>query len=163
MFLMSRLRPIIAAALILILVPSLAQAQQESALRAPTIAASAAAAADWASTYYALKHFKVRELNPIINSMQHRPGRMISVGSAIDVGIVSAWNLGVGRRNERLAATGLWAMAAFRTYLAIHNLRNTRKAERRVIPEDRASLDASASCVALVTAPACAAAGQTVR
>jgi hypothetical protein len=163
MFLISRFRRIVAAAFLCILLPSLAQAQQESALRAPTIAASAAAAADWASTYYALKYFKVRELNPIINSMQHQPGRMISVGTAIDAGIVSAWNMGVGRKNERLAAAGLWAMAAFRTYLAIHNLRNTRRAERRVIPEDRASLDASTNCVALVTAPACAAASQTVR
>jgi hypothetical protein len=30
-----------------------------------------------------------------------------------------------------MAAAGLWAMAAFRTYLAIHNMRNTTKAERR--------------------------------
>ncbi len=162
MVFMSRSRWI-AAALVLFLLPSLAQAQQEGALRTPTIAASAAAAADWASTYYALKYFKVRELNPIINSMQHQPGRMISVGSAIDAGIVSAWNLGVGRKNERVAAAGLWAMAAFRAYLAFHNLRNTRKAERRVISEDRASLDVPANCVALVIGPACAAADRTVR
>jgi hypothetical protein len=163
MLLISRFRRIAAAALVIVLLPSLAQAQQENALRTPTIAASAAAAADWASTYYALKYFKVRELNPIINSMQHQPGRMISVGVAIDAGIVSAWNLGVGRRNERLAVAGLWAMTAFRAYLAIHNMRNTRRAERRVIPEDRASLDASANCVALVTSPPCAAAGRTAR
>ena len=116
----------------LALLPSLALAQ-ENGLRAPTIAASAAAAADWATTYYAVKYFKVRELNPLINSMQHQPGRMISIGAAIDAGLVSAWNLGVGRKNERVAMAGLWAMTAFRTYLAIHNLRNTRKAERRII------------------------------
>ena len=63
--------------LVLALLPSLAGAQ-ESALRAPTIAASAAAAADWASTYYAVKYFHVRELNPFINQMQHEPARMIS-------------------------------------------------------------------------------------
>ena len=51
---------------------------------------------------------------------------MISVGAAIDAGLVTAWNVGVGRKNERVAMAGLWAMAAFRTYLAIHNLRNTR-------------------------------------
>ena len=35
-----------------------------------------------------------------------------------------------GNRSQRKAA-GLWGMAIFRSYLAIHNLRNTRKAERR--------------------------------
>ena len=151
-----------AVAILVTLLPSATLAQERD-LRAPTIAASAAAAADWASTYYAIKYFKVRELNPLINSMQHQPGRMISMGAVIDAGIVSAWNFGVGRRNERVAAAGLWAMAAFRTYLAIHNLRNTRRAERRVTREDRASLDASTNCAVLVSAPACAAADRTAR
>jgi hypothetical protein len=149
---------VVAAALL----PSPAAAQ-ENPLRAPTIAAGAAAAADWASTYYALKHFKVRELNPFINSMQHEPARMISMGAALDAGIVSAWNFGIGRRNERVAVTGLWVMTAFRTYLAIHNLRNTRRAERRVIREDRASLDASVNCAGPVSAPACVAEDRTAR
>lgn len=153
---------IAALAVVVALLPSLAVAQ-ESALRAPTIAASAAAAADWASTYYALKYFKVRELNPLINSMQHKPARMISMGAAIDAGIVSAWNLGIGRKNERIAIAGLWTMTAFRTYLAIHNLRNTRKAERRIIREDRATRGASMNCAGPLTAPACAAADRTAR
>ena len=160
-----RYLPIAALFLALALLPSLAEAQ-ESALRAPTIAASAAAAADWASTYYAVKYFKVRELNPLINSMEHEPARMISMAAVLDAGIVSAWNLGIGRKNQRVAIAGLWTMAAFRTYLAIHNLRNTRKAERRIIregPEDRASLDASMSCAGPVTAPTCVAADRTVR
>jgi hypothetical protein len=160
-----RLSRIAALFLCLVLLPSLAVAQ-ESALRVPTIAASAAAAADWASTYYAVKYFHVRELNPFINQMQHEPARMISMGAAIDAGIVSAWNLGMGRKNERVAIAGLWTMAAFRTYLAIHNLRNTRKAERRIIREgleDRASLDVSMNCAGPVTAPTCGAADRTVR
>jgi len=148
--------------LCLVTLPSLSIAQ-ENALRAPTIAASAAAAADWASTYYAIKYFKVREMNPLINSMQHEPGRMISMGAVLDAGIVSAWNLGIGRRNQRVAIAGLWTMAAFRTYLAIHNLRNTRKAERRFIHEDRASLDASVNCAGPLSAPACVAADRTAR
>jgi hypothetical protein len=161
----SRYYRIAALFLVVALLPSLAGAQ-EHALRAPTIAASAAAAADWASTYYAVKYFKVREMNPLINPLQHEPARMISVGAVLDAGIVSAWNLGVGRSNQRIAAAGLWTMAAFRTYLAIHNLRNTRKAERRIIrenPEDRASLDASMNCAGPVTAPTCVAADRTVR
>lgn len=150
---------------VVVLLPSLAAAQEDP-LRAPTIAASVAAAADWASTYYAVKYFKVRELNPIISPLQHEPARMISMGALLDAGIVSAWNVGVGRRNERLAIAGLWTMAAFRTYLAIHNLRNTRTAERRLIGADRAdraSHDVSMNCAGPVTAPTCVAADRTVR
>ena len=165
MALMSRYFRIAVLFSLVALLPSLAVAQ-ESPLRAPTIAASAAAAADWASTYYAVKYFKVHEMNPFINPLQHEPAQMISMGALLDVGIVSAWNLGIGRKNERLAVAGLWTMAAFRTYLAIHNLRNTRKAERRIIGEareDRASLDASMNCAGPVTAPTCVAADRTVR
>jgi hypothetical protein len=161
----SRYYRIAALVLLAALLPTLAMAQDRP-LRAPTIAASAAAAADWASTYYAVKYFKVRELNPFINSLQHEPARMVSMGAMIDAGIVSAWNLGIGRKNERLAVAGLWTMAAFRTYLAFHNLRNTQRAERRIIPEgreDRASLDASMNCAGPVTAPTCVAADRTVR
>ena len=100
-------------------------------LRVPTIAASAAAAADWATTYHALKYYRVREVNPLLRPFDHEPGAMITVGAAIDAGLVSAWNLSVGRRNERVAVAGLWTMAAFRTYLAIHNLRNERRTARR--------------------------------
>jgi hypothetical protein len=107
-------------------------AQEESrSLTIPTIAASAAAAADWASTYHALKYYKVREQNPVLRPFQGSPGSLISLGGVIDAGSLSVWNLTVGRTNQRVAVTGLWAMAAFRTYLAIHNMRNMRLAERR--------------------------------
>jgi len=49
----------------------------------------------------------------------------------MDVGLVALWNTSVGQRHERLAAAGLWTMAAFRTYLAIHNLRNEARVPRR--------------------------------
>ena len=100
-------------------------------LRVPTIAASAAAAADWASTYHALKYYRVREVNPLLRPFDREPGAMISLGAAIDTGLVSVWNVSMGGRHERIAAAGLWSMAAFRTYLAIHNLRNERRSVRR--------------------------------
>ena len=123
-------RRLVAALILVCLLPVSAWAQ-DAPLRVPTIAASAAAAADWASTYHALKYYKVREMNPLLQPFQDRPGSMVSLGAVIDAGSISAWNLTVGRKNQRVAAAGLWAMAAFRTYLAIHNVRNTRKAERR--------------------------------
>jgi hypothetical protein len=163
MFTLSPFHRLAAAAVVAMLLPQPAAAQDRSALRTPTIAASAAAAADWASTYYALKHFRVREMNPVLSPMQATPGPMISVGAVMDAGMVSAWNLSVGRKNERVAAAGLWAMTAFRAYLAIHNLRNTRKAERRVRPADRASRDAAATCAAPLSVQACEAAARTAQ
>jgi hypothetical protein len=120
----------VALVLCLIILPSLAHAQSVS-LKVPTIAASAAAAADWTTTYHALKYYKVREANPLLQSLSGSPGQLVSLGAALDVGGLTAWNLSIGRSRPRLAAAGLWAMAAFRSYLAVHNLRNERKAARR--------------------------------
>jgi hypothetical protein len=112
------------------LLPAVASAQEDR-LRIPTIAASAAAAADWASTYHALKYYKVREANPILRPLDGSPLSLITVGGLIDAGAFSVWNVTVGRKNERVAAAGLWAMTAFRALLVIHNIRNERRSERR--------------------------------
>ncbi len=100
-------------------------------LRTPTIAASLASAADWATTYHALSNYRVREMNPLLRSFDRTPGKMISVGAALDAAGISAWNMTMGKKHPKVAVAGLWGMAAFRTYLAIHNIRNTQKAERR--------------------------------
>ena len=121
-----------AALVVVLCLPATAFAQeQQRSLRIPTIAAGAAAAADWASTYHALKHYRVYEQNPLLRPFQESPGPMVSLGAVMDVGAVSAWNMTVGRKNPHVAAAGLWAMTAFRAYLALHNMRNTQKAERR--------------------------------
>ena len=104
---------------------------QDGQLRAATIAASAAAAADWATTYHALKFYQVREMNPLLRPMDHAPGSMVSVGALMDAGAVTAWNMTVAKRNRKLAVVGLWAMTGFRAYLAIHNIRNEQIAARR--------------------------------
>ena len=122
-------RPV-AALFLVCLFPAVASAQGDR-LRIPTIAASAAAAADWASTYHALKYYKVREANPILRPLDGSPLSLITVGGLIDAGAFSVWNVTVGRKNERVAAAGLWAMTAFRAFLVIHNIRNERRSERR--------------------------------
>jgi hypothetical protein len=126
-------RPIVCLVAVLAMVYGLPApaAAQDGGLKLPTFVASAAAAADWASTYHALKHYRVRETNPLLRPLDHSPGSLVTVGALMDAGAFSAWNLTVGRKNERLAAAGLWAMAAFRTYLVIHNLRTERRAARR--------------------------------
>ena len=120
-----------AAAALICLLPSLATAQEQRSLRLPTLAASAAAAADWASTYHALKYYNLRETNPMLQSFQSDPGRLVTVGAAIDAAAFSTWNVTVGRKHPRIAAAGLWAMAGFRAYLVFHNLRNEQKVGRR--------------------------------
>jgi hypothetical protein len=120
-----------AAVVVLCLLPGVASAQEApKRLKLPTIAASAAAAADWASTYHALKFYNLRETNPLLQSFDS-PGKLVSAGAAIDAAAFSAWNLTVGRKHPRIAAAGLWAMAGFRAYLVFHNLRNEQKVGRR--------------------------------
>jgi hypothetical protein len=120
------------ALLVVCLLPRTASAQDNaSRLRLPTIAASAAAAADWASTYHGLKYYNLRETNPLLQPFQKSPGRLVTMGAAIDAATFSAWNVTMGRRHPRVAAAGLWAMAGFRAYLVVHNLRNEQKAGRR--------------------------------
>jgi len=115
-------------------IPSMATAQDQQGqgrLYWPTIAAGTAATADWVTTYHALKFFKVQETNPLLKPMQTSPVRMITVGGVIDVAGVAAWNFTMGPKHDKLAATGLWTMTAFRLYLALHNHMNEHRAERR--------------------------------
>jgi hypothetical protein len=121
-----------AALLIACLFPAAASAQDNSnRLRLPTIAASAAAAADWASTYHALKYYNLRETNPLLQPFRESPAQLVTMGAAIDAATFSVWNVTVGRKHPRVAAAGPWAMAGFRAYLVVHNLRNERKVGRR--------------------------------
>jgi hypothetical protein len=133
--LLNRRRRVLAAALLVaMLAPATAFAQQgqgHGRLYWPTIAVGTAATADWITTYHALKFYKVQEQNVVLRPLQSNPGRLVSIGGVMDVAGVSAWNLTVGRKHERIAVAGLWTMTAFRVYLAIHNHRNERRAERR--------------------------------
>jgi hypothetical protein len=108
-----------------------AQEERPSGLGLPTTVFAAAAAADWATTYHGIKHFRLRESNPVLRPFDGAPGKMVLLGGAIDVASVMAWNYTVGQKHPRIAAAGLWTMTAFRAYLAIHNLRNQQKAARR--------------------------------
>ena len=123
-------RVLLIIVLLTTLVPAAAWAGEPD-LRLPTIAASAAAAADWASTYHALKNYQVREVNPLLRPFDSSPAKVVSLGAALDMAGISGWNMAMGRKHPTLAAAGLWAMAGFRTYLALHNLHNERLSARR--------------------------------
>ena len=112
--------------------PATASAQElRPSLKIPTAIASVAAAADWASTYHALTNYHVRETNILLQPSQESPGKLVIVGAAIDVASFTEWNKMLGPRHPKVAAAGMWAMAGFRTYLVLHNLRNEQKAVRR--------------------------------
>ena len=128
---------LIAAVFVVSLLPGLiggstASAQElRPSLRIPTTIASITAAADWASTYHAMTNYHVRETNVLLQPFQKSPGKLVIVGAAIDAASFTAWNKVIGPRHPRLAASGMWAMAGFRAFLVVHNLRNEQKALRR--------------------------------
>ncbi len=108
-----KLRVLAAALLVALIVPSVAFAQEPE------------------QKQNALTFYKVQETNPLLKPMQASPKRMVTVGGIIDVAGVSAWNLTMGPKHDKLAAAGLWTMTAFRVYLALHNHLNEHRAERR--------------------------------
>lgn len=122
--------PLAVALIVVWLIPSLATAEDRR-LRLPTLAASAAAAADWGTTYHALSNYHLRESNPLLRPLESSPRQLVVMGAMMDGVAFSAWNLTVGQKYPRAASVGLWAMAAFRGYLAIHNMRNMRRAPLR--------------------------------
>lgn len=105
--------------------------ERDGSLKLPTAMFAAAAVADWATTYHGLKHYRLREANPVLRPFDDTPAKMVLIGGAIDVGAVAAWHYAVGRNHPRIATAGLWTMTAFRAYLAVHNIRNQQKAGRR--------------------------------
>ncbi|MGH9373828.1 MAG: DUF5658 family protein [Vicinamibacterales bacterium] len=124
-------RSVLVLALALACPHELVAQEREGGLKLPTTMFVAAAAADWATTYHGLKHYRLREMNPVLRPFDDTPAKMVLIGGAIDVGAVAAWHYAVGRNHPRIAAAGLWTMTAFRAYLAFHNIRNQQKAGRR--------------------------------
>src|SRR5262245_29898936 len=85
---------------LLVAIPQLTLAQEPprpSSLKLPTTIFAGAVLADWATTYHALKNYHVREQNPLLRPMDHQPGKMITVGAAMDAGLATAWAFTMGR------------------------------------------------------------------
>ena len=123
---------LIAVVFVVSMLPGISSAQElRPSLKLPTTIATIAAAADWASTYHAMSNYHVRETNVLLQPWQDSPGKLVVVGAAIDAASFTAWNKVIGPRHPKVAAAGMWAMAGFRTYLVLHNLRNEQKALRR--------------------------------
>jgi hypothetical protein len=108
-----------ACGLFLLAMPSLARAQS---LKIPTAVFAIAAAGDWATTAVGLAG-GAREQNPLLKRFRRNPTSTVAAGALIDLAGVCLWNRAVGHHHPKLAVAGLYTAAAFRTYLAIHNLR----------------------------------------
>lgn len=109
----------------LLLVPSIAHAQDKPAL----IAFGVAASADWATTYQFSSKRVLTESNPTINWLYDTPKAMVLTGAAIDVVGTVGW-FKLTKRHTRIRAIGLYSAAAFRVFLAVRNEQRYRAALR---------------------------------
>ena len=91
-------------------------------LKIPTAAFAIAAAGDWTTTAVGLAG-GAREQNPLLKRFHGNPASTVTAGALIDLAGVFVWHHAVGRHHPKLARTGLYVAAGFRTYLAIHNMR----------------------------------------
>ncbi len=96
--------------------------------RVSTAVFAAAATADWVTTTQMLARHGV-ELNPALAWAHNKPFQVVSGGVAMDVAGTLAWKHAM-RRHPRIYTTGMVVSAAFRVYLAAHNVRLDARLDR---------------------------------
>lgn len=107
------------------------QAEPAHSLRLPIAVWMGAAAMDWATTYRFSTHYRdlLHEENPLISGLGGHPALMVTAGAAIDA--ATAWTAArLLRDHPRLAQLTFYGAAAFRGYLAIHNVQMMRRADQ---------------------------------
>jgi hypothetical protein len=111
--------------------PPVPQAEPAHSLRLPVAIWTSAAAIDWATTYRFSTHYRdlLHEENPLISGLGGHPVLMVTAGAAIDA--ATAWTAArLLREHPRLAQLSFYGAAAFRGYLAIHNVQMMRRADQ---------------------------------
>jgi hypothetical protein len=103
---------------------------RDGALKLPVFVWAGAVAADQITTY----RFSIRygdlmhEENPLIRGLDGHPALLIAVGSGIDA--TTGWlAYRLLARHPRLAQVAFYGAAAYRGYLAAHNIQMMRLAE----------------------------------
>ena len=100
------------------------------ALKLSVLVWTAATAADQITTYQFSSRYRdmIREENPLIRGLDRHPALLVATGTAIDA--TSGWLayrlLG---SHPRLAQIAFYSAAAYRAYLAAHNVHMMRQAE----------------------------------
>ena len=82
-------------------------------------------AADQFTTYRFASGYRdvLREANPLIGGLDRHPVLLVAAGSAMDAATGwAAWRL-LGAHHPRIAKALFYSAAAYRTYLAAHNVR----------------------------------------
>lgn len=92
---------------------------------------ASAVAADQITTYQFSSRYRdmLHEENPLVRPLEHHPALLVTAGAAIDAATGwLAYRL-LGTRHPRLLSAALYGAAAYRGYLAAHNVRMMRLAD----------------------------------
>ncbi len=127
------------AVLVCVLFAGVASAQSQAetppvtsapALRIPIMVWASAVAADQATTYWFASHYgdMIHEKNPLIQPLEPHPVLLVAAGAAIDTATGWAAFRLLGSRHPKLAKLAFYGAAAYRAYLAAHNIRMMRLA-----------------------------------
>lgn len=108
--------------LCVLLFGSLSAAEAQS-LKIPLTVYAGAAALDLHSTHRMLQYEGFRELNPITGWLDHREEALVVVSAAFDVAACAAIYHAWGKHHRKAARGLIYAVAAVRIGLAIHNYR----------------------------------------
>ena len=138
----TRLSSLVAVSIVAIFSVSTASAQSETSaaaqtdrgLKIPATVWAISAAADQITTYQFTNRYRsvLHEENPLISGLDRHPALLVAAGSAIDAATGWASYELLGRKHPRLAKIAFYGAAAYRTYLAVHNIRMMRQAQRIV-------------------------------
>src|SRR5205814_8850999 len=94
-------------------------------LKIPAIVWAMGVATDQATTYQFSSRYPnvLHEQNPFIQGLDRHPVWLVAAGTAIDATTGWAVYHFLGPRHPRLVRIAFYSAAAYRTYLAVHNVR----------------------------------------
>lgn len=101
-------------------------------LKIPVIVWTAGVVVDQITTYRFSSQYGdlLHEENPLIRGFDRHPVLLVAVGTAIDAATGWASYRFIGRRHPRLAKVAFYGAAAYRAYLAVHNVQMMRRTEQ---------------------------------
>jgi hypothetical protein len=110
------MKAVLLVLLVLLLLASSASAQS---LKLPLVVWTGAVTSDWASTAVALRRHQT-EINPTLR-WASSPSVLVAAGAVEDLaGLVLAEKL-LHQRHRKALVVGLYAVSAWRVFLAVHN------------------------------------------
>jgi hypothetical protein len=101
-------------------------------LKIPALVWVAAVASDQATTYRFSSQYPniLHEENPFIHGLERHPVWLVAAGTAMDAATGWAAYRFLAPRHPRLVRMAFYGAAAYRVYLAAHNVRMMQQAQR---------------------------------